>query len=762
MCHKRIERKKKLLALTICFAVGVVSSSMADSFAYYPKDAIAPFRWTEQGNWYTNSTAYNVLPAEKHGAVPLASDDAVINAWGGVSLSSPVTISADDDVTVGNLYLACNADSKPYHGAGAGLSMDGGLLNVNGNLVFCSGNYSYGSLFLAAGAKMHVSGYARMGQNNYTTAGNCRTEIDRDSSLTVDGLMTVGRRSRCVPSVVTNKGTLTVGSLQIGPSSSSYIGTGVVFNAGSLVVTGDSLDVGGVGKGNGSGGSNNNDIRSCGTLVLDEGSSLSLGADSKIYVGGKDEATYGDGILDTSIPIVLTGGQSISIGNANTNAVNGGVLILRKRARLDNSSSLLDIGNLQYGRAAIRMFDDSSITNVTKIRFGQAALVDAALEMHDRAMITNLATIRLSETKRHGSKARILMDGNSVIHFNCTEPVNEGSGLILASEPDNKAEIVIKDNARMTGMYRLNASTVYSGFEVRIRIEGGKIAFMPQDFSTRDSLRLGRAENEADGVALISGYGMFTRTDIDSPDSSKYLPMVCRMHDFSFVADGCGELRDLDMSAFSQINEGCYGNQSGTNGWYAINKGRLVYPRAIKFIQRRDFSPASQIGDYHVPGTNSLGQSNLPVLVNAFTLEPDDGVDSSEKSYCHAELYAPDRTDYPVVSLCDGKDKIVSVWRIGTSTKSWTATEPVSPWTGWTTMKVTFRYDNSAFDGENPAVLYRHDGTENGVWRRIATIESPSRSTTVSAVVDRGSGVYDLGWFALVERKRTGTVVVVR
>ena len=763
MRHSEVREIFEYFAIVLCLLVGAAASVVkADSFAYYPQNVSSPFLWSEPKSWYTNSTAFNVLPTAFHGVVPAASDDVAVNAWGGVSLSSPVTVGADDTVTVQNLYLACNGDSKPYYGAGAALTVDGGMLNVKGNLIFSSGIYSYGTLFLSNGAKMHISGDAHMGENNYTTAGNCRTEIDSSSSLTVDGMMTVGIRSRCAPSIVTNNGSLTVGTLQIGPSSSSYIGTGVVFNAGSLVVSGN-LDLGGMGKGNGKGGSTQSDIRSCGTLVLAEESSLTLGESSKIYVGGNNPDTYGDGILDTSIPIVLTGNQSISIGNAYSNAVNGGVLILRKSARLDNSSPLLDIGNLQYGRAAIRMYDDSMITNVTKIRFGETKAVDATLEMHDRAMITNVATLRLSETARSGSKAHILMDGNSIIHFNCTEAVNEGSGLWLASEPDNKAEVVLKDNARMTGLYRLNASTVYPGYEVRIRLEGGAIEFKPQDYSSRDSLRLGRAENEEEGVASVSGYGVFTRLDIQALDPNKYLPMICRMHDFSFTADGCGEMRDLDLSAFSQVNEECYGNHSGTNGWYAINKGRLLFPRASKFVGRREGSPASQIGDYHVPGTNSFGESNPPCLVNAFTLEPDASVGFTKgKAYCHAALYAPDRTDYPSLYLSEDKAKVVSVWRIGTCKAGWNTSVPTSPWDDWKTMKVTFCYDSSAFDETKSAVLYRHDGTADGVWRRVATVESPNQTNIISATIAPGTGVYDIGWFALVAKSRTGTVFVIR
>ena len=164
-----------------------------------------------------------------------------------------------------------------------------------------------------------------------------------------------------------------------------------------------------------------------------------------------------------------------------------------------------------------------------------------------------------------------------------------------------------------------------------------------------------------------------------------------------------------------------------------------------------------------MPGTNSFGESNPPSLVNAFTLEPDASVGFTKgKAYCHAALYAPDRTDYPSLLLSEDKATVVSVWRIGTCKAGWNTSVPTSPWNDWKTMKVTFCYDSSAFDETKSAVLYRHDGTADGVWRRVATVESPNQTNIISAIVAPGTGVYDIGWFALVATSRTGTVFVIR
>ena len=100
----------------------------------------------------------------------------------------------------------------------------------------------------------------------------------------------------------------------------------------------------------------------------------------------------------------------------------------------------------------------------------------------------------------------------------------------------------------------------------------------------------------------------------------------------------------------------------------------------------------------------------MEVCLRKISLEPTTDM-TGGKAYCHASLYAVDRTDYPRNVLRGRKGKIVSVWRIGTCITGWTADDPITPWKYYTAMKVTFRYDQTAFDGLHPVKLYRHNGT---------------------------------------------------
>ena len=193
-----------------------------------------------------------------------------------------------------------------------------------------------------------------------------------------------------------------------------------------------------------------------------------------------------------------------------------------------------------------------------------------------------------------------------------------------------------------------------------------------------------------------------------------------------------------------------------------MNKGRLLYPRGFKTVGKSLANPAIQVGDYHFPGTNEHGAANSPSLVNAFTLEPVGSVLESYVAYCYAALYAPDRRDYPM-NVLKGKDgKVVSVWRIGTSMTKWHTAEPESPWTDWTQMKITFRYDRGAAVDDMPLKLYHHDGTSEGRWRRVSRLDAPTENALISGTVEPGAGTWNIGWFALVSQKDAGMVLIVK
>jgi hypothetical protein len=49
-----------------------------------------------------------------------------------------------------------------------------------------------------------------------------------------------------------------------------------------------------------------------------------------------------------------------------------------------------------------------------------------------------------------------------------------------------------------------------------------------------------------------------------------------------------------------------------------------------------------------------------------------------------------------------------------------------------------------------------------GSWKCVATQSTPAENAVIFATVTPGSGVYDLGWFALVEQPVMGSVISIR
>ena len=105
--------------------------------------------------------------------------------------------------------------------------------------------------------------------------------------------------------------------------------------------------------------------------------------------------------------------------------------------------------------------------------------------------------------------------------------------------------------------------------------------------------------------------------------------------------------------------------------------------------------------------------------------------------------------------------KVVAVWRIGTCTTGWNTDEPTTPWTNWTQMKLTFRYDATQFNGKTPVKLLRHEGVEGGSWHLVAKQDVPADDALISTTVTPGAGTWNVGWFALVEQESAGTIITV-
>ena len=239
----------------------------------------------------------------------------------------------------------------------------------------------------------------------------------------------------------------------------------------------------------------------------------------------------------------------------------------------------------------------------------------------------------------------------------------------------------------------------------------------------------------------ISGWGSVRR--VDSTLRIRFFGQV--------IADGEGEARDLNMASFRTVGTNNTENLNGcgTNGWFAVNKGRLIYPRA------QNCSGASHptIGDY--PNRAE------PTVMNSFRYTLDKP--RPEGTYYNfAELYAPDREDIPRGLPVRGRDVVAGVWRFGLSSASGADIDPEP--IAFTGMSLTFRYDWREMREGQTVVVYRHDGTENGTWTRVSDRKeiSSTENTITTDKFDPSSATWNAGWFAVVAQNYGGTTVLFR
>jgi hypothetical protein len=255
---------------------------------------------------------------------------------------------------------------------------------------------------------------------------------------------------------------------------------------------------------------------------------------------------------------------------------------------------------------------------------------------------------------------------------------------------------------------------------------------------------------DADGQALISGWGCFTGAEkpaargkgtnegltraLNADVIDKPLRMV---NNGVIVADGEGVERDLDFNLIAVVNNDLHNGQNGTNGWYAVNKGRVLFPRTDQA-----FSAATTYcwGD--------LYSKTAPELVNSVSFSFTAPVNCAIRGgFC-----APDRSDIPA-----GRSdylRPVGVWCIGAYSDKVLLTRAPIP-----SVSLTFRYDHTQLQATDRKLrLYRYDGS---AWAQVGSglPGGDNRISTDAPLAPVASGDYNIGWFVLMAAEREGTVL---
>lgn len=734
----------KCMLTTLVSAVLTAMPAMSADVQYWPngETSSAPYGWTNAANWAekvkTPTSSLNRTPTSAD-AVYLAANELV---------SDPLEIHTGNVVTVSSVYLGVGDSDGTTpnaiygNGQGARLRISGGSLTTTADFVVGKRNYEWGVLDLLGGA-------VSVGRNFLVGDGNTYAEppsvitVAPLATLDVTGLMHIGVRTQRGLSVVTNAGAVTVGSLTVGPDNSSYVSHGAFCNA-----PGGRLTVAGSVKIPGSGKSANS---SSGEMRLLEGSSFTFGG-SSFTIGGAP----GTGLLHSETSTDLSSANTFKVGGSSTAST--GTLYLAK-------SAWLKIRELEIVRGQIEM-EGNSVIDVETVN-SSTSLADAYIQLRENAAITNVNNVLLGPVYSSRSQCRghLLMDGDSEIVF---APGGSERRFFGGSQSNGWMDVTLSGRSAVRGvkLFAPGAGVLSgSGGNITLHARGADLTFAGGTVSFGVSSENGTFQLGASGstttmrpVVHAHGYGAITRDDI--ADLSNYkvnMSMPCPV--WSITADGGGVMRDFDFRAVNNANDAAnYGNKSGTNGWFAANGGRLLYPRACPLAYTSS-NPVRGIGE-----SPDMGKTGVPTLLNSATVKLPSAFESS---YLYAALYAADRGDVPA-GIPVGDGAVIAVWRLGLA-EDWKADDPATP-KAFCDLPFTFCYDVRAIPNSasiEKVSLWQHDGE---TWRRIASVfpetdaltGEKTWASTISATLSSNSQTWNGGFLAIGAQTKSGMAIIFR
>lgn len=205
------------------------------------------------------------------------------------------------------------------------------------------------------------------------------------------------------------------------------------------------------------------------------------------------------------------------------------------------------------------------------------------------------------------------------------------------------------------------------------------------------------------------------------------------------IADGEGvDGRILDLRLIRTGDGGQYSNvkvtipngATGTNGWYAVNKGILAYPMIS--VRSAGWS-----------GTFGANTNEFCDAVNTVRIDYNQSVNKSP--WIEALLYANDSALVP----SGLKGRTLGVWGFRSNIKYDNRDSQLS---NLTNFSLRFRYDHSTLASGASVSVMRYDQSA-GEWHRIAKSEHDSDSPFISVTAQTADGAgYDrnLGIFAVV------------
>ena len=389
------------------------------------------------------------------------------------------------------------------------------------------------------------------------------------------------------------------------------------------------------------------------------------------------------------------------------------------------------------------VLNDASISNLTEVSFASAECqggggtitLNGASELQGTDVALLFRSLQDSSlTLNDGARLRA-----KSLRLNAANPKD---GSPLAGLEGLTAQMTLNAGSKIDSITNLQLTAANPKATTRLAMRGGEVELTSRNQPSEYNLFLGT--RTAAGAVEVVGWGAIRQSPGSPQDWLRMKPYG------QIIADGEGEMRDLDFGVIRTVGVKFEAtNQSReTDGWYARNGGRLLYPH----VQPFDHDEHTEICVGEHPWVE-------PSLINAFKVS----LTHSGKAEMFGELYAPDRTDIPAgLAACVPKDgRIQGVWRAGLMRTSSSGGGPKT----FSDATLKFRYDPTGLQPGWRLRLLHHDGTPRGRWTVVGRGPYDPDVKTISTTrpLQAVSNVdYNLGWFAVVGGERQGSVLIFR
>ena len=207
------------------------------------------------------------------------------------------------------------------------------------------------------------------------------------------------------------------------------------------------------------------------------------------------------------------------------------------------------------------------------------------------------------------------------------------------------------------------------------------------------------------------------------------------------IADGFGEEKTLDVGSLAGVKFGGEWTVAATNGWYAVNKGKVQFPRIWLSVSSQDETLSRCCGDNNGSPSPTNQVNGVHFSISGFG--------STGTRYFRCALYADDRSDVHLDSL-PANNGIVGTW-------SMRFDDGKASYCGVNNIDLTFHFDPAKAKTGQSLMLLRWNGAS---WDKVAEgMAAPDHLFSVSGLKSLAQSE-NIGTFALV-KKRVGLMLFI-